>query len=84
MFNEEQQVVDNLAEKGVVERRGFHLDKNINISAVFAGIVLMITLIGYGNAILNEMKEMDTKTKIMWSMFIKEHPEYVIIYGDSK
>lgn len=83
MIPEEQQA-EVIAEATIRERRSFHLDKNINLSAVIGAIILLVTIVSYGNSILVELRELNTKNNIMWSFFVKDHPDYANLYPEKR
>lgn len=58
----------------------FRLDHTINISTLISAIILISTIIGYGNSILGYLQEMTTKTNIMWNVFIDRQPQYKNLY----
>ena len=69
-------ILDTLEESSE-DRRNNHwrFDRSINISAVIAGIVIMWSVISYGNAILDSQRIMTQKVNIMWERFVVDKPE---------
>lgn len=58
------------------ERRlHFRFDRTVNISNVLSILILVATLIRYGNDVISYLKDINVKTNIMWSYFAKDHPE---------
>jgi hypothetical protein len=53
----------------------FRFDKNINISAVVGAIILLGTMISYGNSIIREQRETGQKVNIMWQWFVSDKPD---------
>lgn len=53
----------------------FRFDKNINISAVIAGLVILWTVVTYGNALINQGHDTNKKVSIMWNEFTKTRPD---------
>lgn len=52
-------------------RKRFHIDWSLNITSIIAVLVLIITLIKYGNATIGYLKSIDARTNIMWAHFDK-------------
>lgn len=53
----------------------WRLDKNINISAAIAGIIILWSVIHYGSSILTAQADTNKKVNIMWDFFVKDKPD---------
>lgn len=62
-------------ERRIAPSSRWRLDKNINISAVIAGIVILWSVIHYGSSILEQQSDTNKKVNIMWQYFVKDKPE---------
>lgn len=60
-----------------MERRhqGLTFDWTINLGNIVSFLLLVATLIRYGNSINSYLKDISLKTNIMWSEFIKTNPQ---------
>ena len=55
--------------------KGVRFDWTINMSNILTILLLIATIIRYGNDALYFLRDISTKTNIMWVYFVKTNPD---------
>ena len=62
----------------------FKLDKTLNISNILGLLVILWSVISYGNTLVKESRDSNQKINIMWDYFSHEHPELALLFKGSQ